>query len=1038
MKHTLKSVATGLKRLSLGIGVLILLIGLLIGGLPYLFPEFIAEKLSDWTAGNLKGKLVFSEAKLSFFARFPNLTLTLRDVTLNGSAPFEQDTLLAASEISLGVDLASLLEKRIQIDKVFLADGRINVQVDKEGRANYNVYVASTDSSAAPTDTSSTALIINKIQIERTSILYNDLSIPILIRAKGVFYEGKGDLSKDIFDLYTHTHIDSVDLYYDNQPYALGKQVNADLITQVNTNSLAFVFTKNDLKINKLPVQFKGKFAFFRDGYTMDFKVKSVETDLHNIVTALPPDLVRWADKTDINGFGAFGVSLSGEYSAVNHTKPALQIDATLRDGSIAYEKAPDPVRNLRLDLSVKLPNLNPEELDLDMDSLYFTINKDFFSSRLRVKGFSKPNIHALVNTDIDLEKWDKALGIPLLDVKGRYRLNLQADGDYTVTQRRISSRKVEQVITSIPRFTMKSSLENGYIKYDSLPQPVRDISFKLDASCPDQDYRHANLELKNLRMKALQNVVNGFVQISNPKDLSIVGRLDAIVHLDEIKSFYPLNDSLKLAGNLTIVAETEGHYVPAKRQFPAVKALVKLTDGLIQTKYYPHPLERIHVDARIVNTTPSLNTLRVNLSPIAFSFEGEPFRVRADLKNFDNLTYDITSQGTVDVGKLYQVVAQKGYDVKGLLKTNFSLRGNQSDATAGRYDQLFNKGTVQVKDLLLSSDLFPLPFLIRAGLFRFDQDKVWFDKFRATYGTSSVVMSGYLTNLIDYLTRPLSPLRGNFTLNSNRINVDEFMALANKSTASGKPTTQSSGVVMVPPNLAVEVKAEAKRVSYNGLILQDAHGQMTVDSGRIKLQQTGFTVIGTPVTMDATYQSLSPQRASFNYHINAIDFDIKRAYREITLFRALATSAAKAEGLVSLDYQLGGNLGADMQPIYPSLVGGGVLSVRMVKMNGFSLFGAVSKETGHNINNPDISEVAIKSTIAHNTMTIARTKLRVAGFRPRLEGKVGLDGRLNLNFRLGLPPLGILGIPMTITGTQTNPKVKLGKNREDKEEADQ
>ena len=33
---------------------------------------------------------------------------------------------------------------------------------------------------------------------------------------------------------------------------------------------------------------------------------------------------------------------------------------------------------------------------------------------------------------------------------------------------------------------------------------------------------------------------------------------------------------------------------------------------------------------------------------------------------------------------------------------------------------------------------------------------------------------------------------------------------------------------------------------------------------------------------------------------------------------------------------------------------------------------------------------------------------------------------------RLGLPPFGIFGIPMTITGTADNPKVKVGKQSED------
>jgi AsmA protein len=37
----------------------------------------------------------------------------------------------------------------------------------------------------------------------------------------------------------------------------------------------------------------------------------------------------------------------------------------------------------------------------------------------------------------------------------------------------------------------------------------------------------------------------------------------------------------------------------------------------------------------------------------------------------------------------------------------------------------------------------------------------------------------------------------------------------------------------------------------------------------------------------------------------------------------------------------------------------------------------------------------------------------------------------MNLKFRLGLPPLGIFGIPMTVTGTQENPKIKTGKGDE-------
>mgnify|MGYP003617874733 CR=1 FL=1 len=38
---------------------------------------------------------------------------------------------------------------------------------------------------------------------------------------------------------------------------------------------------------------------------------------------------------------------------------------------------------------------------------------------------------------------------------------------------------------------------------------------------------------------------------------------------------------------------------------------------------------------------------------------------------------------------------------------------------------------------------------------------------------------------------------------------------------------------------------------------------------------------------------------------------------------------------------------------------------------------------------------------------------------------------------RIGLPPLGILGIPIKVLGTQENPDIKLGRKSEDLEETE-
>jgi AsmA protein len=737
-------------------------------------------------------------------------------------------------------------------------------------------------------------------------------------------------------------------------------------------------------------------------------------------------------------------VALTGQYIASKNLKPDFTFSMKARNGYIANNKTPSPVRDLYLDMNAKIPNLDPDSLRFSIDSLHFKIDNDHFDSKFSVTGLQSPLIFARVNTDIDLEKWNRAFGVKTVDLKGRYSLRLLADGKYSTGLRKRGLRHVDTVITSIPRFSLKSALKGGYIKYAKSPEAVRDISFNLDAACPDNNYKHLTLALENLNATALSSFIKGYFRLSNTNGLTMDGSLQSKFNLADIKQFYPV-DSVELKGNLAINVQTKGRYIPARKIYPVTNASIELTDGFVQTKYYPHPLEHMTVSADVINTNGALSGMKVNIKPISLVFEGQPFLLKADLKNFADLQYNIRSQGTLDIGKIYKVFALKGYNVDGTITTHFALKGKQSDATAGRFDQLFNRGKMTVKDLALSSDLFPKPFIIKSGQFSFKQDKMNFDAFTANYGQSVIVMDGALSNVINYVMKPNSPLQGNFNLKSGLIVADDFMAFADgpppATTPASKPSA-ASGVILVPANLNLNFTADVKKVKYQGMDINDVKGQMMVNNGQIILKQAGFNLIGAPVVMDATYGSITPQKAYFDYHINAQDFDIKKAYNEIKLFHDMATSAKSAEGIVSLDYKLSGKLNSDMHPVYPSLKGGGVLTLKKIKIKGFKLFGAVGKQTGHDSLSKasDVSKVDIKTTIANNIITIERTKMRIAGFRPRFEGQVDFNGNLNLQFRLGLPPLGIFGIPMKITGTQENPKIKLGHGKKEdelKEETD-
>ncbi|HWB24606.1 MAG TPA: AsmA family protein [Chitinophagaceae bacterium] len=1025
MKHPFIRLSIKVLKIT-GISVVIVLLLLFL--IPYFFPGFVSGKIKDLVNSSLTSKVNFSGTRLSFFNHFPSLTLTLTNFSLTGSQPFQNDTLVSAKEVSLGINLKSLLSGQVKVDEIYLSTADINVQVDSAGKANYNVY-ASKNSSSTQADTAGTSLKIEKILISNTNLVYNDRSLPMQIVAKGVNYEGTGDLNRAIFDLRTHMQIDSMDFYYGSRAYLQSKRINADLVTQINTNSLSFLFEKNDLKINELPVKFTGKFSFLKEGYAMYFKLTSAETNLRDIFSALPPGYTNWLQNTEIKGNANLDLSLSGNYVASTNTMPSLIFNSSIRDGYINNNHAPSPVKNLFLNFQSSLPGLNPDSLTVNIDSIYFNIENDYFSSIIRLKGITEPQVYAKINAAIDLEKWDRAIGIAPLDFKGKFDMHLLMHGKYATRLEKDGLRKVDTVISSIPSFTLHSSLQNGYFKYTSLPQAINNIGFTVSATCPDNNYSHIKFDIDSINANALDNFIKGYVHLQNGKRPVVNSLISSVFHLSEIKQFYPL-DSVEINGDLYTNIQTKGKYYPPAKLFPVTKAVFSLHNASIKTKYYPHPITNIQVDATVTDNSGTLKGLKINVKPISFLFEGMPFILKANLQNFDNLAYNITSKGKIDLGGVYKVFSKKGYDVTGSIQTNLSLNGLQSDAMAGNYEKLLNKGTLVLKNVRLNADIFPNPFIIKAGVFRFNQDKIWFDSFKASYGKTAVQLKGYLSNVIDYAMQKNAPLKGNFSIASNHFFVDEFMAFANTGTTSS--SNNASGVIIVPATLSMGFNATVNTVTYNGLNLKDFKGQMNIDSGKIKLSNTGFVIIDAPVTMDASYTNITPRKAVFDYHINVKEFDIQKAYNQIKLFRDMATSAAKAQGSVSLDYTISGRLDENMKPVYPSLKGGGVLSLKKVKVKGLKLFGAVSKATGkNNINDPDLSKVDIKTSISNNLITISRTKMRVAGFRPRFEGQVSFDGKLNLQFRLGLPPFGIIGIPMIITGNEEKPAIHFRKGKQ-------
>jgi AsmA protein len=111
----------------------------------YTFPGTISQQVKIFANKHLAGELDYKKTHLTFFRHFPSLTVSVDDFILKGSKPFEQDTLLAAKDVSVGINLKNLIFNReVKIDEIYVNDATANVFVNSKGQANYNVYVSKT------------------------------------------------------------------------------------------------------------------------------------------------------------------------------------------------------------------------------------------------------------------------------------------------------------------------------------------------------------------------------------------------------------------------------------------------------------------------------------------------------------------------------------------------------------------------------------------------------------------------------------------------------------------------------------------------------------------------------------------------------------------------------------------------------------------------------------------------------------------------------------------------------------------------------
>ncbi|QYS91642.1 hypothetical protein JJC04_02375 [Flavobacterium covae] len=190
--------------------------------------------------------------------------------------------------------------------------------------------------------------------------------------------------------------------------------------------------------------------------------IKTQNSNLEDIFTALPPKLITWMEKTTLKGITNAVLSLKGDFITDQNKKPDMKLDLNLKKGFIQYDGAPFPLKEFNTDLHIELPQLNPERLSVKIPVLRFGIGKGYLKGKLETKGLSKPKINAHLNADLDLRYLNQAVGfLPNYELKGDLKTHLNIQGVLDTKQNKLPLTKVS------------CKLKKGYLKTPFYPNPI-------------------------------------------------------------------------------------------------------------------------------------------------------------------------------------------------------------------------------------------------------------------------------------------------------------------------------------------------------------------------------------------------------------------------------------------------------------------------------------------------------------------------------------------------------------------------------------
>ncbi|WP_439880832.1 AsmA family protein [Pontibacter sp. MBLB2868] len=524
-----------MKKVAIGFFIFLALLFAAAALVPVLFKDKIKQALDKEIAKNINAQVIYEtdDVSLSLFRSFPNLSLSVDNLSVVGKDSFQTDTLAQIPSFFMGLDLMSVISgDELKINSVTLDEPVVRLIVLKSGKANWDIFIEDTTITESDTGASDFRLAIKQWEVNNGTLFYDDRSIPLSLQGYNVNHTGSGDFEKDVFDMVSQTTAEKFNMVYDGVKYIQDATLDADVTMSMDLNQSLYTFKDNSIRLNSLPFKFDGSILMPEETIAMDLTFKATDADFKSVLSVVPGMYSDKFDDIKTNGKLSFDGYIKGR---LNDTlTPGFGTELKIVDAMFKYPDMPQAATNINVHMLVDNPDGDMAKTVIDVKQMHMEFGKNPIDGRVLVRGLEPMYVDGNVKANVNLQELTNVFPIEGMTLRGLLKVDADAKGTYSDTK--------------MPVIDADMVLTNGYVKSKDFPEPIERLNMAANILNKTGNTVDTRINIEHFKMALAGEPLEGRALIVGIDKPAFDFKVDGVLDLTKLTKIFPIENTT-LAG---------------------------------------------------------------------------------------------------------------------------------------------------------------------------------------------------------------------------------------------------------------------------------------------------------------------------------------------------------------------------------------------------------------------------------------------------------------------------------------------------------